>query len=223
MSTIQTINLSFVNCYLLKNEDRYILVDTGVPGMYTTLEKSLQDAGCIPGKLGLIILTHGDIDHAGNAAYLKTKYNTKVAIRKEDAPMVEKKELLMQRKVKSVVMRMMQSIMNFLGSYKKMTAAFQSFTPDLYLEDGQELKTYGFDAKILHLPGHTPGSIAVLFENGDIIAGDTLQNMRKPNTAQIIDNETVFAESIERLKQLSLKTVYPGHGKPFPWQSFLKK
>ena len=39
----------------------------------------LAGAGCQPGQLKLIVLTHGDVDHAGNAAYLREKYGAPIA------------------------------------------------------------------------------------------------------------------------------------------------
>lgn len=43
---------------------------------------------------------------------------------------------------------------------------FQTFEPDLTLSDGQSLEEYGVDAKVLHVPGHTPGSIVVRSRTG---------------------------------------------------------
>jgi glyoxylase-like metal-dependent hydrolase (beta-lactamase superfamily II) len=42
--------------------------------------------------------------------------------------------------------------------------SFEKFKPDLYLTDGQNMNAYGLDAQILHIPGHTKGSIGILTE-----------------------------------------------------------
>ena len=55
-----------VNCYLVKTDTGYILIDTLFPTMRDALEKELENAGCEHGNLQLIVLTHGDIDHDGN-------------------------------------------------------------------------------------------------------------------------------------------------------------
>ena len=52
--------------------------------------------------------------------------------------------------------------------------------PDLILEDGQSLAAWGLDARVIHLPGHTPGSIAFLTAEGDLVAGDVFANRRRP-------------------------------------------
>ena len=121
---IKTINLGFVNCYLVKVSTGFILIDTGIPFKRTNLEKELENAGCKPGNLTLIILTHGDIDHTGNCAYLRDKYHTKIAMHKGDSGMVENGEMMANRKVKSVLMKIMHIMMRFSGGFRKMIAGF---------------------------------------------------------------------------------------------------
>jgi len=96
---------------------------------------------------------------------------------------------------------------------------FPSFSPDLYLEDGQDLSPYGLGARVLHLPGHSKGSIGVLAASGDLFGGDLLYNVRGFG---FIDDLADFNASIEKLKNLDITTVYPGHGKPFPFAARLR-
>jgi glyoxylase-like metal-dependent hydrolase (beta-lactamase superfamily II) len=44
---------------------------------------------------------------------------------------------------------------------------FDLFSPDVILEDGDALAQYGFDAAVLHLPGHSKGSIGILMPGGE--------------------------------------------------------
>jgi len=92
---------------------------------------------------------------------------------------------------------------------------FDTFKPDQYLEDGTKLSQYGSQAIILHTPGHSRGSIAVLTAKGDLICGDLFMNMLKPNLHFMIDDMNAAKASIAKLRTLGVKTVYPGHGKPF--------
>ncbi|KFD42581.1 hypothetical protein DK28_0200570 [Peptococcaceae bacterium SCADC1_2_3] len=84
-SEIKTINFGGINCYLVKTGDGYILIDTGCPAKRTDIEKELLSAGCKLGNLNLVVLTHGDHDHAGNCAYLQDKYGTKIAMHADDS------------------------------------------------------------------------------------------------------------------------------------------
>ena len=60
-----------VNCYLIATEEGYVLIDTGGPKNRKQVEAEMLRAGCEPGFLKLILITHGDFDHTGNAVYLR--------------------------------------------------------------------------------------------------------------------------------------------------------
>ena len=89
------------------------------------------------------------------------------------------------------------------------------FKPDLYIDDGCDLSEYGIDAKIIHIPGHSRGSIGVTTADGDLFCGDLFENGDKPKLNAIMDDRVAAKASIERLLKLDIETIYPGHGKPF--------
>ena len=81
--------LGTVNCYVVDSGAGLVLIDTGSPNGRAVLVAELVRAGCRPGDLKLIVLTHGDFDHAGNAAYLREKYGAPIAMHRDDAGMAE--------------------------------------------------------------------------------------------------------------------------------------
>jgi glyoxylase-like metal-dependent hydrolase (beta-lactamase superfamily II) len=85
---IETITFRGVNCYLIKTKYEFILVDSGFSNQRSKIESALNSAlnsaGVQHGNLRLILLTHGDFDHAGNCAYLHDKYQSKIAMHKDD-------------------------------------------------------------------------------------------------------------------------------------------
>lgn len=83
-------------------------------------------------------------------------------------------------------------------------------------EDGQDLLGYGLNARVVHLPGHSSGSIGVLTGDGDLLCGDLLVNVMMPSLHYYIDDLAQAHKSIHKLAGLDVETVYPGHGKPFP-------
>jgi glyoxylase-like metal-dependent hydrolase (beta-lactamase superfamily II) len=216
---IKTINLGGVNCYLVKASDGYILIDTGFSSKRAYLEKELESAGVMLGNLKLIILTHGDSDHADNCVYLRKKYGAKIAMHYDDSGMVEHGDMSWNRKAKpdkiSITFKFITLIFGRLGKSNK----FNTFKPDIYLEEGRSLSEYGLNAEVLHLPGHSKGSIGILSTAGDLFCGDLLYNMAG---FSFIDNMADFCASIEKLKNLNIKTVYPGHGKPFQMSSSIR-
>lgn len=222
------IDLGGVNCYLGKQGENYILFDTGghlffdkqFDNRRETLEKGLNQRGCNPTNLKLIVLTHGDNDHAANAAYIRTKYHTKIAMHAADSHLVDCPTIenvfenchYHSSAYKFVFLIMKSAIRRIV---KKTLDDFESFKPDLTIDEGFDFSPYGFDAKVIVIPGHTKGSIGILTDEGDLIAGDAFANMNKPTIAPNAYDFKVLNNSIKNLKNKNIKTVYPGHGKPF--------
>jgi hydroxyacylglutathione hydrolase len=215
---LRTINLRGVNCYLLKAGSGFVLIDTGFKSKRLLLEKELAGAGCKPGDLKLIILTHGDSDHADNCVYLREKYGAKIAMHKDDAGMVERGDMGWNRKAKPDRMSLLFKIMSHVMKPGK----FATFKPDLFIDESFDLSAYGLDAKVLYLLGHSKGSIGVLTSAGDLFCGDLLYNFFGRPNSQFIDDLAAFNSSIDKIKKLKVKTIYPGHGKPFPLAHFVK-
>jgi glyoxylase-like metal-dependent hydrolase (beta-lactamase superfamily II) len=88
-------------------------------------------------------------------------------------------------------------------------------TPDLELTEEFDLAAYGLAAAVISLPGHSRGSIGILTSEGDLFAGDLLENTKQPALNSIMDDHIAAQASVEKLRSLKVKTVYPGHGQPF--------
>jgi glyoxylase-like metal-dependent hydrolase (beta-lactamase superfamily II) len=216
----KAINLGGVNCYLLAGTDGFVLIDTGFIGKRKQLDQALVEGGCAPGKLKLILLTHGDSDHADNCVHLRNMHGCKIAMHELDSGMVEHGDMSWNRKAKadkySLPFRLIGLVAKaFTTGYK-----FETFKPDVLIGEDFDLKSYGLNARILHLPGHSKGSIGVLTEDGELYCGDFAYNL--PGMG-FIDDMADHLESIEKLNKLPIHIVYPGHGKPFPMSILLKK
>jgi hydroxyacylglutathione hydrolase len=216
---ITTLRFRGVNGYLVKTGDGgYVLIDTGFSSKRAAIKHALAHAGCTPGTLRLIVLTHGDADHVGNAAALRATYSTPIALHRGEVGAVESGNPALNKQVRQ----------NLTGILVRLILRFfrlspsDRFTPDVYLEEGDNLRAYGFNAQVLHLPGHSYGSIGVLTESGDLFCGDLLRNGSKPAPGLGMFDQVGFQASIEKLKRVHITTVYPGHGKPFPLEAFLK-
>ncbi len=227
MQEIKTINLTSrlggVNCYLVKTGDGdCVLIDTGYANQRARLEKELEGAGCPPGKLKLIVVTHGDSDHAGNAAFLREQYGAKIAMHRGESQAVERGNMLLSRKRWSMLSKIVFSLFG-LGPADR-------FKPDFYVDDGDDLSKYGFDARVLYLPGHSIGSIGILTAGGDsnaplagpaLFCGDLLTNTKEPAKNTLVDDAAELNASVERVKGMGIQTVYPGHGKPFATEALV--
>ena len=208
--------LGTVNCYLIETNTGYILIDTGCSSKRNEFEKELERAGCKPGNLKLIVLTHGDFDHTGNARYLREKFGAKIIMRRDDSGMVERGDMFWNRRKGNILLVMIARILFRFGKKER-------FKPDLYIDEECDLSEYGFDAKVLRIPGHSKGSIGILTDDGDLFCGDLFENKDKPVLSSIMDDLSAANASVEKLKKLRIKTVYPGHGRPFPMEQFMKQ
>jgi hydroxyacylglutathione hydrolase len=217
---IKPIGLSGVNCYLVKTGADFILIDTGYSNKRAQLEKEMEKAGCRTGVLKLIVLTHGDSDHAGNGAYLRERYGAPIAMHADDWGMVERGDMGWNRKPKPDRISLVFKILGTLIMTFSSASQFDLFKPDLAVDDGFDLSEYGAAAKVLHIPGHSKGSIGVLTADGDLFCGDLLYNM--PGFF-VADDAAAYNASLKKLSSLGIKTVYPGHGKPFSLEAYMKQ
>ena len=212
---IKTISLSLpfrmgnVNCYLIGVGTGYILIDSGGSNSRKELVRVLENAGCQPGLLGLIILTHGDFDHTGNAAYLRRAFGCKIAMHPDDAGMAECGDMFVNRNKPNIIIRNLLPVFSGFGKSER-------FEPDLLVHDGDDLSRYGFNARIISIPGHSKGSIGILTADADFFCGDLLVNTDKPVLNSLIDDLAAGHASLQKLETMSIGTVYPGHGEPFP-------
>ena len=199
-----------VNCYLVQTDDGHLLIDTGCSTARKELQAALDRYGCTQESLRLIVLTHGDFDHTGNAAYLRGRYGARIAIHAADAAMGQTGDMFAGRKQPNFLIRSLVPL--FTGFSKT-----ERFTPDVMLPDGADLAAYGLDAKAISLPGHSGGSMSILTGSGELFCGDLFENLKGPTLNSLMYDPQAARKSLERLQRLQITTVYPGHGAPFDW------
>jgi len=176
------------NTYLLHAPDsrECLVVD---PGAEATLIRShLERLELIP---VMILLTHCHIDHTGGVTDLMADFPVPLAAH-EDA------------------LSLLRDPFN-----REMAAAFGLKLPpaaDRSIADGEDLTVAGMTWRVMHTPGHSPGSICLLAENL-LVSGDTLFGGSVGRTDLPGGDFALLQESLERLKSLSPGTIIlPGHG-----------
>ena len=192
-----------VNCYIVADNDRAILIDTG---RKKYREKILEK--CKDFHVSLIVLTHGHMDHCQNAAYLANALHIPIAMNKKDMNLIpdNRKQALL---AKTFLGKIVLSVS--LSSFEK--DSLEVFEPTIYLKNGDDLSDYGVDAKVVELPGHTKGSIGIEVEN-NLFVGDVLMNMFYPTLSMLYVDEQEMLSSAKYISKLGDKTIYFGHGKP---------
>lgn len=203
MATVKRIKCGNGNCYVVSESENAVLIDTCKPNF---LDKILLI--CKPYNIRLILLTHGHFDHAQNASALSKALNAPIAMHRADVELLadnSSQPLSSEGILGKIVLNAS------LKSFK--TEKIPPFMPDILLDEGDTLEEYGISARILHLPGHTDGSIAVDTEE-HLFVGDALMNMFYPTTSMIFHDKAQMRKSAERITTLGRRTIYFGHGKP---------
>lgn len=203
MVKIHRIASGNVNCYIVADNDKAILIDTG---RKKYCEKILER--CKKFHVSLIVFTHGHMDHCQNAAYLAEALHIPIAINKNDMDLIpdnRKQSLLAKTLLGKIVLSVS------LSSFEM--DSLEVFDPIIYLKNGDDLSEYGIAAKVVELPGHTKGSIGVEIED-NLFVGDALMNMFYPTASMLYVDEQEMLLSAKYISELGEKTIYFGHGKP---------
>ncbi len=209
---IEPIKLLIANVFLVRGE-KNIVIDTGKPGDEDAILRALAKKGIQPGDVDLILLTHGHGDHAGSAKELRDKTGAAIAVHTGDAAMVRTGD------VGDFVS------INMEGAMVKRFVQFRftPFEPDIVLQSDSDLRQLGLDADLLHTPGHSDGSISMLFSNGEAIIGDVLRGgmmggnlfsgmPQYPYFLPSHEHKAQLNESIRLLLDSGAHTFYVGHG-----------
>jgi glyoxylase-like metal-dependent hydrolase (beta-lactamase superfamily II) len=134
---------------------------------------------------------------------------------REDCGMAENGDMFINRKKPNMIIRFLLPLFSAFGKNER-------FTPDIYVTDGNDLSDFGIDAKIVSLPGHSKGSIGNVTAKGEFFCGDIFENTKGPSINSLMDDRATARYSLEKLKKMNIKSVFPGHGQPFLMDLFLK-
>lgn len=212
MEKVERIQCGNGNCYIISNGKNAVLVDT----CREKYRKKILNA-CIPYNIRLIVLTHGHFDHIQNAAFLSKYLNAPIAMHKDDLELIPNnmtQKLYAHTFLGKIVLY--ASIKGFNSDNLKI------FTPSVFLKHGDTLSNYGISAKIIELPGHTNGSIAIDVNEKYLIVGDVLMNMFYPTVSMLYHDKYAMLASAEKISKLGNKTIYFGHGKPVKNRAWIK-
>ena len=204
MTQIHWIKCKTDNCYVVENGSDAILVDTGSA---ISCDKVLEE--CSKYNMKLIVLTHVHFDHAENAAKLSKHFNIPVACHEADVELFESFDKQPMESYGIVGKVVLDTSLKVLRNTK-----VEKPENLIFIKDGGDLSAYGFDAKIIGMPGHTKGSIGVDVEGTHLLVGDELDNWISPATGHLYNDLDAIKNSADKIVKLGERTLYYGHGKP---------
>jgi hydroxyacylglutathione hydrolase len=179
------------NCYIIACPEtrESVVIDPGTPDPW--LKRILAEEKLMPST---IWLTHGHVDHIGAVGWVQSFTQAPIWIHSADEAMLYDTHL------------------NGSAYFGEPVTAPK---PDRRLEEGEILSVGNLRFRVLHIPGHSPGSICFnLEQGGHLIAGDTLFAGSIGRTdLPGGDHAALIAAIRTKLLPLPPETVvYPGHG-----------
>jgi glyoxylase-like metal-dependent hydrolase (beta-lactamase superfamily II) len=169
------------------------VIDSGTGFNFTRLHSLLKIMKMNFSSVKQVVNTHGHFDHiGGNGYFLKAR----IAIHEKDAPILENADVQ--------------------ASYAEFFDGKLRPRPvDIKLKDGQSLTLNGMDFRVMHTPGHTPGSICLYDEkDGILFSGDTVFSDGVGRTDMPGGDVAQLDASLEKLSKLRISKLLPGHGEP---------
>jgi glyoxylase-like metal-dependent hydrolase (beta-lactamase superfamily II) len=215
-----------VNWYLVADEGRLTAVDAGLPGFRGRLEEDLQGLGREIADVQAVVLTHSDSDHTGLAPSFQAA-GARVLIHLDDEGTLRQPRPnkggdaspihMLPHLWKPRAWRFMGSMARAGGGRPSKVEGAETFA------DGDVLDVPG-QPRVVHMPGHTPGHCALLFErHGALFVGDALCTWNPLTNAlgpQVMPsafnvNTARCFESLAVMEPLEAQVVLAGHGDPW--------
>ena len=195
---------------VLIEDGRAILVDTGLQGSLLPITGGLKDLGLTLDHIDTVVITHAHPDHCGGLSELVEGTGIKVAAHRLDADIISGTVTPPNPLRNEVLAKMAEPVLPKLMG--------DPVPVDLHLEDG-DIIPFGAEVRVVHLPGHTAGSIALYLPTKRvIIVGDALQYRfslkLSPPAEGVTQHPDEALRSLEKLLDLDFDIICFSHFPP---------
>jgi hydroxyacylglutathione hydrolase len=214
---IDTVRCGITNTYVLRDRGT-VLIDPAGPPRRPAVPAAVMALLGTPPRLDLIVVTHTHFDHVGAAKPLRAATGAPLAVHRADVESLREGRVVWPKGVTP-----MGKVLRALGGVLIVPfVRVQPVDPDIVIGDeGLDLAPYGVDGRIVHTPGHSPGSLSVVLPTGEAFVGDLAMSAAamarlRPTFGIFAHEPELVPASWRRLVAMGVRTVYPAHGRPFP-------
>lgn len=217
--SLHRIGTDMVNVYLIADDTGVTLIDAGIRGQWSDLVAELDSMGRSLDDIRGVVLTHADSDHVGFAERLRARHDVPIYVHEADAAQARG-----EVKVKNPSwgkMKVGPTLSFFWYAGRRGGLKVIPVQEVRTVTDGDVLDLPG-RPRIVHTPGHSPGSIAIHSESSDaLFVGDAmttrhvLTGARGPQPAPFTQDEPGAMQALTRWEGIEARWVLPGHG--YPW------
>jgi glyoxylase-like metal-dependent hydrolase (beta-lactamase superfamily II) len=213
-----------INLYLIV-EDPLTLVDTGpkTDDAISALDSEFKRIGIPVEKLSRIILTHTHEDHCGLAAHLQRASGAKVYVHEWELHNVsDRRENRVNRRLLELAGVPAPMIEQMADRYSEVKSYGESVEDVEPFRDDHEFIFASGSLRVVHTPGHTPGSCCLLRESNRLmLSGDTILKTITPNPvlnpdpidpARRFPSLGEYLVSVARIRSLAPTLIRTSHG-----------
>jgi glyoxylase-like metal-dependent hydrolase (beta-lactamase superfamily II) len=181
------------------NGNRKVLIDTGYISDFEDTRRFVCDLGLDLREVDLIVSTHSHCDHIGGNKRIQDLSECKIAMHRIDKYFINVRD-------------------DWATWWKYYDQEAEFFRVDLSFEEGDTISLDELKLKVLHVPGHGSGMIALYSpEKRFLISSDALwEGDLGVLTVRVEGSIAPFLalDSLDRLSTLKMNRIYPGHGPP---------
>ena len=217
--------LKTMNVYFIDDSPR-TLVDAGIKTevSFETLKKELETIGVGLNSIERILITHGHIDHYGQAKRLSSLSGAPIYIHSKEYGRI-RSFIHSLGFIKSILLRngapetLVNEAIHYMESAQIMA---DSLDEAFFLDDGDSILFKSMSWKTIHCPGHSPGLICFHWPEKKILfTGDHLLKDITPNPILNVPEYRPpfrypslkdYLNSLEKIERLDLSLLLPAHG-----------
>jgi endoribonuclease LACTB2 len=189
---IVNVGYASANYYVLGGPGSRLLVDVGWPGTLPRLLANLKRMDIPLAEIRYLLITHYHPDHAGLAQEVKAAGAGLIVVDGQQA-----------------ALGALKTMMKPSDPYVEIVAQGNVLLPPA--ETRAFLGRMGIAGEIILTPGHSPDSISLVLDGGTAFTGDLPRSgLTSQNAAEEV------TRSWQKLRELKVKTIYPGHGPALP-------
>lgn len=194
--------------YVLASEEGLTLIDSGAPGEADKIVKQIEEAGYASSDIRAIVMTHAHSDHTGCMAELARRSGAQVLAHRDEVDYLERRASL---PYKALMQRLL------FGLSERLVFRFEPCKVGRSLQDGDIVEALG-GLRVIHVPGHTPGSIALYQPERQILFCGDIFFHNNPKKGLVVSPPIVSVdlaqarESARKLAALPVRSLCVSHG-----------